>query len=185
LSAWQAIQSLIALLNAIPSNVVPHDHIGIRRPSAPADLPRIVVAASGIQEVLAGIGGLVGSRPVSATVWSSDSATAASGTFAVEMWAADEAPLEQIADAVFRALADPAATSSAGFSLLSTSSVGPMDLAPLGSGGSSPSPTALRLPLECSFSFESVVTQQTGPGGIIGHIHVELEDEINEVMDLP
>lgn len=145
-----------------------------------------MVAANGLRDQLVGVGGIVGTEPISSTVWTSRTATRTAGVFQVELWAADEPVLQSVLDAVLSVVGDTAAAAAAGFSVLSTSSVGAMDLAPLGvvTAGIPPAATALREVLECAFSFESVVPQQTGPDGLIKKVRVEIDAGIGEVMDI-
>jgi hypothetical protein len=186
--AWEALHSLITLLKALPPALLAQDHIGLRRPSALADLPRVVVSAGEVQGFPAGIGGVVGSHKVSNTSWSSDTSSFTSGTFTIELWAEDETTLVNLATAVFGALEDPVAAGGAGFAKLATQSVGPINLTGLDGlqpGGA----TGLRLPLAWTFSFEAVTPTQTGPDGIIKQVHVDVHEsdttDVNEAMDLP
>jgi hypothetical protein len=187
---WQAIQSLIDVLQGIPSNIVPHDHVSSRRPSATADLPSLVVSAADVTELPAGLGSLVGTSRLSDTAWSSTTATRSSGQFLLELWAQDSAGVEALADAVFDRLeahADDVA--SAGFLVLSVSSAGPIEQAALGVAGPE---TALKLPVGCSFAFEAVTPEETGPDGIIRHVNVDMseppgvppKDQFEETMDI-
>jgi hypothetical protein len=186
--AWEAVQGLVSLLKTLPSTLVAQDHVGLRRPGATADLPRIVVSAAGIQDVQAGIGGVIGSRQVSSTSWASDVGSMSSGTFTVELWAGDEASLTTLATGVFSTLEDPLAAVGAGFSRLAAESVGPMSLTTLDGlqpGGA----TGLRLAVGCVFSFEAVTPVQTGPDGIIKQIEVDVHEfdtsSVNEVLNIP
>jgi hypothetical protein len=177
------MQSFIGILETMPTTVVPADHIGARRPSATADLPSVVVAATEVRDTLAGIGGVVATTRLSQTAWTSTSATRSSGLFALELWAGDDAAIGQLAEEAFQALeGPPESLSAAGFLRLAVTSVGPIEQAALGVTGSD---TALRLPIGCSFAFEAVTPEDIGPDGIIKHVHVEMKDEFDEVMDLP
>ena len=182
MSAWQAIQSLVGVLRRIPAGVVPPDHIGPSRPRAPAGLPAIAVAAHEVRESVSGVGGVVSSRRISETLWSSASGRTTTGRFELEGWAANEAAMTRLADAVFAVLGGPPETmAAAGFVRLTTTSVGPVDGARMAGAG----PVVLRLPIGCSFVFEAVVPEETGPGGIIRQVQVAIEDGFDEVMDLP
>jgi hypothetical protein len=182
-AAWQAIQELIQILQGIPAGTIASNHIGATRPGATADLPAVVVAVTEVQESLAGIGGLVGTRKLSDTQWSSTSGSWASGRFSLEVWAKDEAKATAVADALFGALSGPVDTLAiAGFIRLATTSVGPIQQAVVGATGST---TALMLPIGCSFVFEAVAPEEIGPDGIIKQVHVEMTDTFDEVMDLP
>ena len=187
---WQAIQSLIEVLRTIPSDVVPAQHVSARRPDAVAGLPAVVVAAQAVSERPAGLGRLVGTRRLSDTAWSSTTATRSSGQFLVELWASDQAALDPLADAVFGQLEGGSeAVTGAGFLFLSVQSAGPMEQAALGVAEAE---TALRLPIGCSFSFEAVTPEETGPDGIITQVDVEMreppdvqpKDQFEEVMDI-
>jgi hypothetical protein len=176
MTAWQAVQSLIALLD----DVVPAGHVSGRRPAATGDLPALAVSAAGVTDIGSGLGGLVETRRLSDTAWASVTATRCTGVLTAELWAAgDVGPL---ADAVVAALADAAAVGAAGFLMLSVESVGAIDEAALGFAGDD---TALRLPLGLAFVHETPVSEDTGPGGIVKTIHVDLQDDFHEVMDLP
>jgi len=186
--AWEALQSLVTLLKTLPTGVVAQDHIGLRRPSAVADLPRVVASVGEVQDFPAGIGGLVGSHKVSNTSWSSDTGSRTSGTFTIELWAGDATTLVNLATAVTGKLEDAVATTGAGFGKLAAASVGPINLTTLDGlqpGGA----TGLRLPIAAAFSFEAVTPTQTGPGGIIQKVHVDVHEldtsDVNEAMDLP
>lgn len=186
--AWEALLALISLLETLPTATIAQDHIGLRRPSAPADLPRVVASVGDVQDFPAGIGGIVGSHQVSNTSWSSDTAIRTSGTFTVELWAADETTLMNLATAVTGKLEDRAGAATAGFSRLAAASAGPMNLT--GLDGQQPGgATGLRLPIGAAFSFEAVTEAQTGPDGIINHVHVDTHElgtnDVNEAMDLP
>jgi hypothetical protein len=187
---WQAIQSLIEVLRTIPSDVVPAEHVSARRPDVAADLPAVVVSAQEVSELPAGLGRLVGTRRLSDTAWSSTTATRSSGQFLVELWASDQAELDALAEAAFGQLEGQAeAVTAAGFLFLSVRSAGPMEQAGLGVAGTE---TALRLPIGCSFSFEAVTPEETGPDGIISHVEVEVreppdvqpKDQFEEEMDI-
>src|SRR5205823_15016697 len=65
------------------------------------------------------------------------------------------------------------AVRGAGFLFLSVQSAGPMEQAGLGVAETD---TALRLPIGCSFSFEAVTPEETGPDGIITHVDVEMRE---------
>jgi hypothetical protein len=151
-------------------------------------MPRIVVSASDVQELQAGIGGVVSSSQVSSTQWTSTTGTVSSGTFALELWAADETTLTNLANGVFTKLEDPVAAAGAGFANLAAQSVGPTSLTTLDGlqpGGA----TGLRLPVGCTFSFEAVTPVQTGPDGILTKVQVDVQQvdtsTVNEVMDIP
>jgi hypothetical protein len=158
MTVWQAAQSLISLLDA-----------SARRPSAASDLPRVVVAVSEASDLGAGLGGLVGTRRISDTAWSSITASRSAGVFALELWAADEAALNTLADTVMDRLVPGEA-----FLRLSVQSLGPIDAVPPG----------LRLPLGVAFVHETPVSEDTGPDGIVKTVHVELSDDFHEVMDI-
>jgi len=145
-----------------------------------------VVAAKGLREQLVGIGGIVGTDRISNTAWRSRTATSTAGEFQVELWATDEPAVNNVLDAVFSVVGDSVTVAASGFSMLSTVSVGPIDLTPLGvvTAGAPPAATALREVIEFAFSFESVVPQETGPDGLIKRVHVELDAGIGEVMDI-
>lgn len=187
--AWEALQSLVTLLKTLPPAVVAQDHVGFRRPSAAADLPRVVVSAGEVQDFPAGIGGVVGSHKVSNTSWSSDTSEFTSGTFTIELWGAagDETGLVNLATAVFGKLGDPAAAGAAGFAKLAAQSIGPINLTTLDGlqpGGA----VGLRLPVAASFSFEAVTPAMVGPDGIIKTVHIDVHEldtnDVNEAMDL-
>lgn len=171
MTAWQAAQSLIALLE----DTAPAGHVSARRPSTAGDLPGVAVAVSEAQDIGAGLGGLVQTRKLSETAWSSVTASRTEGVFALELWAADSAAVHTLADAVVDALG----AAGEGFLRLSVSSLGPIDVAPLGFGGNA---TALKLPLGVAFVHETPLTEDIGPGGIVKTVHVELT---HEVMDIP
>jgi hypothetical protein len=190
MAVWQAIQSLIEVLRTIPTDVVPADHVSARRPDSAADLPAVVVAAQEVSELPAGLGRLVGTRRLSETAWSATTATRASGQFIVELWASDQAELDALAEAAFGQLEGQSeAVTTAGFLFLFVQSAGPIEQAGLGVAETE---TALKLPIGCSFSFETVTPEETGPDGIITHVDVEMreppdvqpKDQFEEVMDI-
>lgn len=186
--AWEALQSLITLLKTLPPALVARDHIGLRRPSAPADLPRVVVSVGDVEDLRAGIGGIVGSHRVTSTSWASDTGILSSGTFTIELWAADETTLVNLATGVTRVLEDSAAAAGAGFGKLTAESAGPINLTTL-DGQQPGTDTALRLPVGCAFSFEAVTPSQTGPGGIIKQVQVDVHEldtsGVDEAMNIP
>src|SRR4051794_10096444 len=138
MTAWQAVGSLISLLGS----AAPAGHVSARRPAAAADLPGVAVAVEDAQDIGAGLGGLVETRKLSDTAWSSVTASRCSGTFAVELWAQDAAAVNALAEAVMAKLAPGADTLAAGFLRLSVQSLGPIEVAPLGFSGAA---TALTL----------------------------------------
>jgi hypothetical protein len=172
MTAWQAAQSLIAVL----ADTAPAGHVSARRPSATGDLPAVTVAVSEAADIGAGLGGLVQTRKLSETAWASVTATRTEGVFALELWAADLAAVNALADAVMDALAPGEA-----FIRLSVRSFGPIDVAPLGFAGTT---TALKLPLGVAFVHETPQTEEIGPGGIVKTVHVDLRDDFHEVMDI-
>ena len=178
MTAWQAAQSLIQLLQT----AAPADHVSARRPAAAADLPGVVVSVTQATDIAAGLGGLVETRKLSDTAFSSVTASRCSGVFAVELWAAGEDAVSTLADVVIGALGPDADTLAAGFLRLSVQSVGPIEQAPLGFAGTA---TALRLPLGVAFVHETPTAKESGPGGIVKTVHVELSDDFHEVMEIP
>src|SRR3954447_11249199 len=169
MTAWQAVQSLISLLEV----TAPAGHVSARRPAAATDLPGVAVAVSEASDSGSGLGSLVETRKLSDTVWSSITASRCTGVFAFELWAADANAVNALADAVMDKL-----VASGAFLRLSVQSLGPIDLAPLGAG------TALKLPLGVAFVHETPLSEGTGPGGIVKTVHVELSDDFHEVMDI-
>jgi hypothetical protein len=172
MTAWQAAQSLIALLE----DTAPAGHVSARRPSAAGDLPAVAVAVSEANDIAAGLGGLVQTRKLSETAWASVTATRTEGVFALELWAADAGAVNALAAAVMDALGPDEA-----FMRLSVRSFGPIDVAPLGFGGNA---TALKLPLGVAFVHETPLTEDIGPGGIVKTVHVDISDDFHEVMDI-
>jgi hypothetical protein len=186
--AWEALQSLITLLKTLPSALVAQDHIGLRRPSATADLPRVVVSVGDVHDLQAGLGGIVGSHQVSSTSWASDTGILSSGTFTIELWAGDETTLVNLATGVLGVLEDSTAAAGAGFGKLAAQSVGPINLTTL-DGLLPGTATGLRLPVGCTFSFEAVTPVQTGPDGIIKQVQVDVHEPdtsgVDEAMNIP
>jgi len=173
MTAWQAVQSLIQLLGpAAP-------HVSGRRPAAVGDLPAVVASVTEANDVASGLGGLVETRKLSDTAWSSVTASRCSGVFAIELWADAENALGALAESVIDALGPDAHT--AGFLRLSVQSVGPIEQSPLGLAGTA---TALRLPLGVAFVHETPTAEDTGPGGIVKTVHVDLSDDFHEVMEI-
>jgi hypothetical protein len=185
--AWEALQSLITLLKTLPAALVAQDHVGLRRPSGPADLPRVVVSASDVEDLQAGLGGIVSSHQVSSTSWASDTGILSSGTFMIELWATDETTLVNLATGVVGVLENSAAAAGAGFGKLTIQSAGPINLTTL-DGQPPGSDTGLRLPVGGIFSFEAVSTVQTGPGGIIKQVDVDVQEldtsGVDETMNI-
>jgi hypothetical protein len=185
--AWEALQSLITLLKTLPPALVAQDHIGLRRPSVVTDLPRLVVSVSDVKDLQAGIGGIVGSHPVSSTSWASDTGVLTSGIFTIEVWAGAETTLVNLATKVFGVLEDSTAAADNGFGTLAVQSVGPMDattlFVPAGTA------TALLLPVGCAFSFEAVTSIETGPDGIIKQVQADVHEldtsGVGETMNIP
>ena len=171
MTAWQAAQSLITLLEGTAP------HVSARRPSAAGDLPGVAVSVSEASDVGAGLGGLVETRRLSDTAWTSVTASRCAGVFALELWAADNGAVNTLADAVMAALT----AGAEGFQRLTVQSFGPIDVAPLGFAGDA---TALRLPVGVAFVHETPLSEDTGPDGIVKTVHVELSDDFHEVMDI-
>ncbi len=170
MTAWQAVQSLISLLEGTAP------HVSARRPSAAGDLPGVTVAVSEASDSGSGLGSLVETRKLSDTAWSSVTASRCTGVFALELWAADTNAVNSLADAVMNKLIPDDA-----FLRLNVQSVGPIDVAPLGFGGTA---TALKLPIGVAFVHETPLSEDIGPGGIVKTVHVELSDDFHEVMDI-
>jgi len=180
MSAWQAIQKLQLLLGEIPSDTLPVGHCSTARPSATSDLPAVVVSAEDVDEISAGLGGLVATRRLPGPGWESSTATRCSGVLAVELWTATAAAMVELADATFQALrSTPAGLAQTGFTSLTVRSIGPSEQAPLGETG------ALRMAVRCSFSHETVTTGAADTEGLIRTVHVELIDELHEGMEIP
>lgn len=186
--AWEALQGFVSLLQTLPPALVGHDHIGLRRPSAAADLPRVVVSVAAVEDLRAGLGGIVGSHQVSSTSWASETGLLSSGTFMIELWAEDETTLVNLATGVFGVLEDPAAAAGAGFGRLAAQSAGPITLTTL-AGLQPGEATGLQLPVTGTFSFEAVTPVQTGPDGIIKQVQVDVRepgtDSVDETMSIP
>ncbi len=177
MSAWQAIQQLQALLGEIPTAVLPAGRATTARPSATAQLPAAVVSAEDVDEISAGLGALVGPGRPPAT--GPSTAMRCSGILTVELWTATATAMDDLAEATFTALrSTPAGLAETGFTRLTVRSIGPSEPAPLGPGA------ALRMAIRCAFAHESVTTP-VDTEGLIQTIHVELIDELHEVMDLP
>lgn len=180
LSGWGAIGGLIELLRRMPPEVVPASHVGLVRPSASGDLPAVVVSAEDIQEHGGGIGGLAGSRSASPGVWTPALAHRCAGVFRLELWAADEARIRALADAVFGVMSGPH-RAEAGFLRLATRSIDAIDSVPIGPAGVA---SAMLMPITAAFVFEEVVAEETGPGGVIKRIQVGIHDTFDEAMDV-
>ena len=180
--AWRALSAFVDLLKAVPPDIVASDHVGLRRPGEDQDLPCIAASVAGVEETLVGIGGLAGSRRLDEGEWEETTGKAASGVLSVEIWADAEDKVTQVADALTQVLEEAGNLVDNGFVGLRARSIGPMARAGLGTEGSL---TALRLPLEWSFIYEDVRTERSGPGGIIRQIHVQIDEEFQESMELP
>jgi hypothetical protein len=186
--AWDALQSLINLLKTLPPALIARNHVSLRRPSRGADLPWVVASVAGVADLSTGIGGIVGSHQVSSASWASDTGIVSSGTFLIELWALDEPTLMNIATGVVGVLENSAAAAGAGFGTLTIQSVGPINLTTL-DGQPPGSDTGLRLPVGGTFTFEAVSTVQTGPGGIIKQVQVDVKEldtsGVDETMNIP
>jgi hypothetical protein len=176
------LKGLTGVLQSLPSSTIPSAHVSIGRPTSGGALPAIAVSATAVQDLPAGVGRLVGTTRLSDTVWSSTTGSRIAGEVSVELWAADQAAMTTLADAVFELLDDPSVLEDAGFLRFAVASAGPVEEAVLGATGTD---TALRMPIGCSFLFEAVVPAETGPDGLIKHVHVELTGVPDEAMDLP
>jgi hypothetical protein len=172
MTAWQAAQSLISLLEG----TAPAGHVSARRPAATGDLPAVAVAITGASDAGSGLGSLVETRRLSDTAWSSVTASRTTGVFALELWAADTNAVNTLADGVMDKL-----VAADAFLRLNVQSLGPIDVAPLGLAGTQ---TALKLPLGVAFVHETPLAQDTGPDGLIKTVHVELSDDFHEVLDI-
>ena len=181
MSAWDAVQAAMAVLRQeLPNATIPDSNIGIARPSAAADLPAIAVSADETVESLGGVGRVVSATKVSDDLWSSDTASRSTGTLGLEIWAGDETRLGQVAEALFGAIAAEASVRTVGFLRLAARSIGPGERLTLASGGD-----AFRLAVGCAYVHETVAAEDTGPGGIIRTVHVDIEDQFDEAIDLP
>jgi hypothetical protein len=179
MSAWQAVEGLIGVLSTGPARVLPAGHASLTRPAVVGDLPAVVVTADEVAEHAAGLGGLVRNRPPNGTA---STATRCSGQLALELWAADQATMKTLADAIFHALAPTnEALAKAGFMRLTVRAIGPIEQVPLGGGTTA---TALRMTVGCTFAHETVAAEDPDGDHLIGTIHVEMQDGLHEVMEL-
>lgn len=180
MSAWLAIQKLQSLLAEIPVDVLPAGHCTTTRPAATSELPAIAVSADDVAETSAGLGGHVGTRRLPGPAWASSTATRSTGTLGVELWAVGATAMGALAEATFSALrATPTALAEAGFERLTVRSVGPGEQLALGDAD------ALRMAIGCAFSHEAVPPAAAETEGLIRTVHVELTDELHEVMEIP
>lgn len=178
MSAWHALQQLQLLLGEIPAATLPAGNCSIARPVAATELPALAVSAAEVVEVSAGLGGLVEARRMPGS--SSSTSALCSGVLVVELWTAGAAGMTELAEATVAALQPtPAARAARGFSSLSLRSIGPSDRAALGDDD------ARRMSIACVFSHEAVTPAAEEGEGVISTVHVELLDELHEVMDIP
>ena len=178
MSAWHALQDLQVLLGEIPTATLPAGRCSIARPVAATELPAIAVAAAEVVDVSPGLGGLVEPRrlPGSATT----TASRCSGVLLIELWTADAATMNELAEATVAALAPSAlALAQRGFSNLGLRSIGPSDSTALGDDD------ARRMSIACAFAHEVVTPASEETEGLITTVHVEFIDELHEVMDIP
>jgi len=181
MSAWRAMQRLIEVLDGLPEIIIPAGHVSASRPTAVDVLPAIVVWVTDVTDLPAGVGGLVGTRRLSDTAWSTATASRASGIMALELWAADASVVMNLGDAVVALLEGSAdVTGAAGFLRLAVQSAGPMEPTKLATQAD-----AFMLPIACSFVFEDVSPDEPDPGGVIKQVHADLTDTFHEVVDLP
>jgi hypothetical protein len=177
MSVWQVVDDLIELLRADASNAPPAGHVSLTRPAASADLPAIVVTAQDVADEAAGVGRLVENRPAGGAP---ATASRCSGRLALELWAADQAEIDKLSDATFRALATTATTGARlRFLRLAVSGYGPIEHVPL-----TPDAAVLRMPVVCAFIHEIVVLADADSQSAIRTIRVELGNDVDELMEL-
>jgi hypothetical protein len=167
-------------MRALPATTIAHSHIGNRRPSVPADLPAIVVFARRVTEAAPGIGGLVGSRALSPTQWSTGTAMRSTGIAEMELWTVDHESMDDLAALVFPLAGDRLALEKAGFLQLSIRSVGPVEQVEVGEQANA----AVRMGVTCRFEYEEVSAEEVGPGGIIRQLAVRLDGEVDESFEV-
>ncbi len=178
--AWHAVLSLIEVLKAIPESVIPAGHIGVRRPQSGADLPAVVVFLRDATESPIGIGGCVGVGQVEPGQWVETTGSKVVGTLCVEVWTTLAQGVTPAVDAVFAALAaGQVALRGAGFLKFGSRALKPAEAATIADEA------ALMMGLQYAVTYEEVKAATAGPGGIIQQVHVQVDGEFNEEMDIP
>jgi hypothetical protein len=181
-AAWKSVQEFVKVLKLIPPGVVPTDHIGLERPSKETDLPAVVAWVSQLKEANVGVGGLPSSRKVDADHWEDVRVSRATGALAVEIWAATSGKVIEIADALFQRLETSAVDlRDKGFIRFDHREVNPIEETKLGVDETK---KALRMSLAFSIVFEDVRTETIGPDGIIRKVHVEINNQFQEKLDI-
>jgi hypothetical protein len=179
MSTWQAIQSLTMVLSDLSVDVLPAGGASMARPATSGDLSAIVVSATEVKEDSAGVGGVVEAWPAKTP---SSRAARCSGRLALELWGQDTAAVMALAAATFEALRPQSpALGQAGFLRLSVHSTGPIEQAPMGTGGSV---TGSRMTVGVSFVHETTPVEDHGPHAPIASIDVELQGGLEEVFAL-
>jgi hypothetical protein len=177
MSAWQALNGVIEMLSAIPTAVLPAGNASLVRPVAIDDLPTIIVTAEDVSEQSSGVGRLVRNQPKGGPA---STASRCAGRLTLELWAADETAMTDLAAATFAALAPTRrALADAGFIRLTVRAIGPIDHAPLGGDTA-----VLRQSIGCSFDHETVPAVDADGDRRLESVYVEMQDGLNEVMEL-
>ena len=179
MAGWKALLEFIETLKGIPETVVPSDHIGMKIPAGSSELPALVVSLGEMEESPIGIGGMVGMHRTPDEAWAESRGKKVSGILFAEIWAGDENKVLEVAHALFQNLESQAEIlRGKGFIRFVHREVKPIETVKVGEE------TAKRMVTGYSMVFEEVETETTGPGGIIRRIHVDIDHELGEEMDI-
>lgn len=171
---------MIQVLKLIPESVIPANHIGMRIPSRRQDLPAIVIAIGEVKESPIGIGEMVGMQRVSDNQWIEVTGSKTSGLLSIEIWAASEEEMNEVTGTVFQIVeASEGKLRGMGFIKFGNSELKPVENVTVARQG------AVRRVIRYSIIYEEIKVSTVGPGGIIRQVHVEIDDQFQEKMDLP
>lgn len=181
MGAWRTVGDAIELLKAIPSAVIPTSHIGTASPSTSQGLPAIAVALKDAHESPSSLGGLVGTNAVSEDEWLEQRVIRTAGVMQLLMYAAGADDLDELTQATATVLEDYVELRKRGFLGFSILSIGPGEEKDI---GRSQQAGAFSRTIECSIVHEEIPDDDSGPGGLIRSVHVEMNERFHEVMDV-
>ncbi|MBI4873170.1 MAG: hypothetical protein HY822_00910 [Acidobacteria bacterium] len=180
MAAAKAMAEFAELLRSAPGVPVAGSRVGRKRPETGGDVPCVVLGLGEMEQSPAGIGRWIAARPQREDLWVETRGTRWSGLLAVEAWAAAGEAAAALADAVSRAVEEsPELAARKGFLLLEEREAMSVDSVKL-----SDQTFASRAGLVYRMIHEQSTSQETGPGGIVELIHVDLDSEFGEHFDI-
>jgi hypothetical protein len=178
-SALQAVLKFVQMLRGLPSSTIASERIFMRRPANASELPMIAVSMMAARESPVGIGHHVDLSIIAPDQWATTTGTRAQGELHAELWAASATEALTLASAALARIDDQRlAMRTGGFLDLSLKTLGPAQ--PMLAG----TDAALMMPLVFETTFENLVTPPPGGEGIIKTVHVDLDGELDETMEI-